>query len=80
MKQSEIYRQNAENCAYLAENAPNEQPANGTSEWKQLGEHWRTNRTGLMARRRLHVKATAEKRHDLPAAIISARACNVRSL
>ena len=60
MKQSEIYRQNAENCAYLAENAPNEQPANGTSEWKQLGEHWRTNRTGLMASRRLHVKATAE--------------------
>ena len=24
MKQSEIYRQNAENCAYLAEGAPNE--------------------------------------------------------
>jgi hypothetical protein len=60
MKQSEIYRQNAENCAYLAEDAPNE-PAR--QRYKRMEAAWRalrTNRTGLMASRRLHVKATAE--------------------
>ena len=39
MKQSEIYRQNAENCGYLAEGASNEPTRSGTGEWKQLGEH-----------------------------------------
>jgi hypothetical protein len=51
MKQSEIYRQNAENCAYLAV-PPMSQRGSGTSEWKRLGEHWPTNRTGLMESRR----------------------------
>ena len=34
MKQSEIYRQNAENCAYLAEGALNEP----TRQWYKLME------------------------------------------
>ena len=37
MKQSEIYRQNAENCAYLAEGAANEP----TRRYKRMEAAWR---------------------------------------
>ena len=59
MKQSETYRQNAKNCAYLAKVPPMSQRGSGTSEWKRPGEHWPTNRIGLMESRRLYVRATA---------------------
>jgi hypothetical protein len=35
------------------------QRGSGTSEWKRPGEHWPTNRIGLMESRRLYVRATA---------------------
>jgi hypothetical protein len=38
MKQSEIYRQNAENCAYLAEDAPNEPTR---QRYKRMEAAWR---------------------------------------
>jgi hypothetical protein len=38
MKQSEIYRQNAENCAYLAEHAPNEPTR---QRYKRMEAAWR---------------------------------------
>jgi hypothetical protein len=38
MKQSEIYRQNAENCAYLAEGAPNEPTR---QRYKRMEAAWR---------------------------------------
>jgi hypothetical protein len=39
MKQSEIYRQNAENCAYLAEHAPNEPTR---QRYKRMEAAWRS--------------------------------------
>ena len=39
MKQSEIYRQNAENCAYLAEGAPNEPTR---QRYKRMEAAWRS--------------------------------------
>jgi len=38
MKQSEIYRQNAENCAYPAEDAPNEPTR---QRYKRMEAAWR---------------------------------------
>ena len=38
---------------------PMSQRGSGTSEWKRPGEHWPTNRIGLMESRRLYVRATA---------------------
>ena len=38
MKQSEIYRQNAENCAYLAEGASNEP---SRQRYKRMETAWR---------------------------------------
>jgi hypothetical protein len=39
VKQSEIYRQNAENCAYLAEGAPNEPTR---QRYKRMEAAWRS--------------------------------------
>jgi hypothetical protein len=39
MKQSEIYRQNAENCAYLAEGAPNEPTR---QRYRRMEAAWRS--------------------------------------
>jgi hypothetical protein len=39
VKQSEIYRQNAENCAYLAEEAPNEPTR---QRYKRMEAAWRS--------------------------------------
>jgi len=50
MKQSDHVRENAENCARLAEAATNEPFIFGTSEWKQPGSLWPTSRIGLMAK------------------------------
>ncbi len=37
MKQSDLYRQNAENCMQMAEAAQGEPPIIGISEWKPHG-------------------------------------------
>jgi hypothetical protein len=39
VKQSEIYRQNAENCAYFAEGAPNEPTR---QRYKRMEAAWRS--------------------------------------
>jgi hypothetical protein len=49
MKQSDIYRQNAENCMQMAEGAEGEPAYNRLREWKLPGSLWPRNRIGLTA-------------------------------
>ena len=49
MKQSDHFRENADNCALLAEKAPDE-PTRNRYERMEVGAHWHKNRTGLTAR------------------------------
>ena len=50
MKQSEIFRENAENCAHLAEARPTNLPSIATSGWRPRGVRSPTNRTGSTAK------------------------------
>jgi hypothetical protein len=50
MKQSDHFRENAENCARLAEAATNEPLHLRYKQWKQPGSLWPTSRIGLIAK------------------------------
>jgi len=49
MKQSDLYRENAENCTQMAEAAKGEPTYNGSRDWKPHGSLWPKNRIGLTA-------------------------------
>jgi hypothetical protein len=50
MKQSDHFRENADNCQRLAERAPDHPSYSATSAWKTPGARWPMNKTGSTAK------------------------------